>query len=150
MPPRTTRKSHRPRVSDRTMVGTAQPLCLSASETEGRRFDMTMNLGKNEITAPHYNAGLDDEMPSSRRGSVFLDIPFYRTGLSPTGNRPSHFPGIELLSSSRTRLQGCPYNFSAIKRHISGVRPHVHAVRIASTACGTLRIILIVPCTSSH
>src|SRR5580700_1251142 len=85
MPPRTTRKSHRPRVSDRTMVGTAQPLCLSASETEGRRYDMTMNLGKSEITAPHYNAGLDDEMPSSRRGSVFLDIPFYSTGLSSTG-----------------------------------------------------------------
>jgi hypothetical protein len=64
------------------MVGTAQPLCLSASETEGRRYEMTMNLGKSEITAPHYNAGLDDEMPSSRRGSVFLDIPFYRTGFS--------------------------------------------------------------------
>jgi hypothetical protein len=64
------------------MVGTAQPLCLSASETEGRRYDMTMNLGKSEITAPHYNAGLDDKIPSSRRGSVFLDIPFYRTGLS--------------------------------------------------------------------
>ena len=67
------------------MVGTAQPLCLSASETEGRRYDMTMNLGKNGITAPHYNAGLDDEMPSSHRGSVFLDIPFYRTGFSETG-----------------------------------------------------------------
>jgi len=46
-----------------------------------------MNLGKNGITAPHYNAGLDDEMPSSHRGSVFLDIPFYRTGFSVTGNR---------------------------------------------------------------
>jgi hypothetical protein len=40
---------------------------------------MTMNLGKSEITAPHYNAGLDDEMPSSRRRAVCLDIPFYRT-----------------------------------------------------------------------
>src|SRR5580700_11973962 len=85
MPPRTTRKSHRPRVSDRTMVGTAQPLCLSASETEGRRYDMTMNLGKSEITAPHYNAGLDDEMLSSRRRAVCLDIPFYRTVFSSSG-----------------------------------------------------------------
>ena len=25
---------------------------------------MTMNLGKSEITAPHYNAGLDDKIPS--------------------------------------------------------------------------------------
>src|SRR5713101_223231 len=30
------------------MVGTAQPLCLSASETDGRRYDITMNLGKSE------------------------------------------------------------------------------------------------------
>jgi hypothetical protein len=46
MPPRTTRKSDRPRASDRTMVGTAQPLCLSASGTIGRRYESTMNLRK--------------------------------------------------------------------------------------------------------
>src|ERR1700688_3355401 len=46
MPPRTTRKSDRRKVSDRTMVGTAQPVCLSASGTEGRRYDSTMNLRK--------------------------------------------------------------------------------------------------------
>ena len=73
------------------MVGTAQPLCLSASETEGRRYDMTMNLGKSEITAPHYNAGLDDEIPSSRRRAVCLDIPFYRTVFSDTGYK---FPSL--------------------------------------------------------
>ena len=46
MPPRTTRKSNRRKVSDRTMVGTAQPVCLSASGTEGRRYRNTMNLRK--------------------------------------------------------------------------------------------------------
>ena len=46
MPPRTTRKSDRRKASDRTMVGTAQPLCLSASGTERRRYDSTMNLRK--------------------------------------------------------------------------------------------------------
>src|SRR5271169_4787716 len=46
MPPRTTRKSDRRKVSDRTMVGTAQPLCLFASGTESRRYDSTMNLRK--------------------------------------------------------------------------------------------------------
>jgi hypothetical protein len=46
MPPRTTRKSDRPRVSDRTMVGTAQPLCLLALGTKGHRYDSTMNLRK--------------------------------------------------------------------------------------------------------
>src|SRR5713101_1270723 len=44
MPPRTTRKTDRRKVSDRTMVGTAQPRCLSASGTEGRRYESTMNL----------------------------------------------------------------------------------------------------------
>src|SRR6202035_1114274 len=42
--PRITRKSDRRKVSDRTMVGTAQPLCLSASGTDGRRYESTMNL----------------------------------------------------------------------------------------------------------
>ena len=46
MPPRITRKSDRRKVSDRTMVGTAQPLCLSASGTDGRRYQSTMNLRK--------------------------------------------------------------------------------------------------------
>jgi hypothetical protein len=44
MPPRITRKSDRRKVSDRTMVGTVQPRCLSASGTEGRRYESTMNL----------------------------------------------------------------------------------------------------------
>jgi hypothetical protein len=40
---------------------------------------------KSETTAPHRNTGLVAEISSRRRGSVFLDIPFYRTGLSVTG-----------------------------------------------------------------
>jgi len=52
MPPRTTRKSYRPRVSDRTMVGTLQPPCLSVSDTEWRRHRRKMKpLGwKNKST----------------------------------------------------------------------------------------------------
>ena len=46
---------------------------------------MTMNLGRPETTAPHHNAGLDDQIPSSRCGAVCLDIPFYRTVFSETG-----------------------------------------------------------------
>jgi len=49
MPPRTTRKSNRRKASDRTMVGTAQPVCLSASRTKRRRSDSTMNLRKRKI-----------------------------------------------------------------------------------------------------
>jgi hypothetical protein len=56
MPPRTTRKSDRRKASDRTMVGTAQPLCLSASGTDRRRYDSTMNLRrrKNHSVSFHY------------------------------------------------------------------------------------------------
>ena len=54
-------------------------------ETEGHRYDITMELGATELKASHRNTGLDDEIASSRRGSVFLDIPFYRTGFSETG-----------------------------------------------------------------
>src|SRR5258706_14631856 len=52
MPPRTTRKSYRPRVSDRTMVGPLQPPCLSVSDTEWRRHRRKMKpLGwKNKST----------------------------------------------------------------------------------------------------
>src|SRR5258708_4619945 len=52
MPPRTTRKSYRPRVSDRIMVGTLQPPCLSVSDTEWRRHRRKMKpLGwKNKST----------------------------------------------------------------------------------------------------
>jgi len=46
MPPRITRKSDRRKVSDRTMVGTAQLLCLPALGTDGRRSDSMMNLRK--------------------------------------------------------------------------------------------------------
>jgi hypothetical protein len=56
MPPRTTRKSDRRKASDRTMVGTAQPVCLSASGTERRRCDSNMNLRKREThrVSSHY------------------------------------------------------------------------------------------------
>src|ERR1700676_3142960 len=56
MPPRTTRKSDRRKVSDRTMVGTAQPLCLFASGTDRRRCDGTMNLRERK----HHRVSLHD------------------------------------------------------------------------------------------
>ena len=55
--PRTTRKSDRRKVSDRTMVGTVQPVCLSASGTERRRYGSTMNPRKGKthsVSLPHW------------------------------------------------------------------------------------------------
>jgi hypothetical protein len=70
MPPRTTRKSDRRKVPDRTVVGTAQPVCLSASEMNGRRHESAMNLQRRAIHRLSFHC-------------------FYRTGLSETGN-PLH------------------------------------------------------------
>src|SRR5438876_451763 len=56
MPPRTTQQSHRPRVSDRTMVGTLPPRCLQAlphgtknAATEGPGYRATPR----STTEPH-------------------------------------------------------------------------------------------------
>jgi hypothetical protein len=98
MPPRTTRKSYRPRVSDRTMVGTLQPPCLSVSDTEWRRHRRKMKpLGwKNKSTCRisrtsqiseasgqkksflHYVGWKVRKYPATG-GVFFLDFPFYRT-----------------------------------------------------------------------
>src|SRR5437016_11043860 len=44
MPPRITRKSYRPRASDRTMVDTIRPRSLSCFRIRMRRHDNEMNL----------------------------------------------------------------------------------------------------------
>src|SRR5207245_1713791 len=105
MPPRTTQESHRPRVSDRTMVGTWQPLRLSVSEPDGVVTNRKMKLqGWGKISSlaasrdepsswdrePEQNqnllvreGGLDASanitLRRGRRGNISLDIPFYRT-----------------------------------------------------------------------
>ena len=75
MPPRITRKSDRRKVSDRTMVGFAQPLCLSASGTERRRYDCTMNLRKRETHRVSFHCWGWTARPSLRlavAGEVFV------------------------------------------------------------------------------
>src|SRR5436189_5806542 len=98
MPPRTTQQSHRPRVSDRTMVGTLPPRCLQAlphgtknAATDGPGYRATPR----STTEPH--TGLDARhLPSPSpcgRGEVFsLDIPFYRT-------RPNQFTSCIVLAT---------------------------------------------------
>src|ERR1039457_3926531 len=93
MPPRTTRKSNRPRVADRTMVDTVQPQGLQVSETEWRRRDQNgtaeMEQPNQVRGAQHPNqaslitdrAGCREPYPRLRRREKnVLDIPSYRTG----------------------------------------------------------------------
>ncbi len=79
MPPRTTRKSDRRKVSDRTMVGTVQPVCLSASGTERRRYGSTMNprRGKTYSVSLHYRGWTANTRCFAVAGEAFvLTSPF--------------------------------------------------------------------------
>src|SRR6266403_2054694 len=88
MPPRTTRKSYRPRVSDRTMVGTLRPHCLFASETEGRRHANEMNLRNREnhgssLQHMGWMAGRISPLPPVEGEAFFLTSPFIEPWLAP-------------------------------------------------------------------
>src|SRR6202795_362212 len=90
MPPRITRKSDRRKASDRTMVGTAQPICLSASGTDGRRYDSTMNLRKRKTHSVSSQDWGWTARPFSLRltavGEVFvLTSPFIERGYRQLG-----------------------------------------------------------------
>src|SRR5712664_1283097 len=81
MPPRTTRKSYRPRVSDRTMVGTSQPHCLFCIRSRKRRHDNKMNLqGEKTSRASQQDMGWRAQRTCSLlpvAGKVFLlTLPF--------------------------------------------------------------------------
>ena len=95
MPPRTTRKSYRPRVSDRTMVGTLRPHCLFASETEGRRHANEMNLRNREnhgssLQHMGWMAGRISPLPPVEGEAFFLTSPFIERACRKTGFRYPH------------------------------------------------------------
>ena len=101
MPPRITRKSDRRKVSDRTMVGTVQPRCLSASGTEGRRYESTMNLPKRKTHSGSFHSWGWTARPFPLRfavaGEAFvLTSPFierdYRQSGNPRRQPKSHIP----------------------------------------------------------
>src|ERR1700674_1617185 len=110
MPPRTTRKSYRPRASDRTMVGTAQPICLSAPGTDRRRHDSIMNLWNWSDHSVSLQYGGWTARPFSRcfavAGEVFvLTFPFierdYRQlgiGQKPHDEKRTHYKRAPLCS----------------------------------------------------
>ena len=86
-PPRITRKSCRPRASDRTMVDTFQPHSLSCFRIRERRHDNKMNLEKEKALRDSQHAiGWTAQRTFSLlpvAGEIFLlTLPFYRTALS--------------------------------------------------------------------
>ena len=117
MPPRTTRKSDRRTVSDRTMVGTAQPLCLFASATQRRRQHSTMNLRKrqNHSVSSHDLGWTATPCPVAAE-------PFVLT--SPFIERDSRRPGIAVPHAEKPDLSGVGPEGTTIR---AVVRPLVEA-----------------------
>src|SRR5271154_65846 len=81
MPPRITRKSYRPRASDRTMVDTFQPRSLSCFRIRKRRHDNRMDLQRANTPEPLNItwAGERSEQPRSFQSpEIFflLTLPF--------------------------------------------------------------------------
>jgi hypothetical protein len=85
MPPRTTRKSYRLRASDRTMVGTLQPNCLSHQKPKASSRQQHESAKKENPKSLPTLRGLESRAqicaPSGRRRSFSLDSPLYRTPL---------------------------------------------------------------------
>src|ERR1035437_10390641 len=90
IPPRTTRKSDRRRVSDRTMVGnctTALLVCVRNRRASLRQHDESEEKGKSQslITLLGLDGKTISPVPYRRGESICLDIPFYRTHLPECG-----------------------------------------------------------------
>ena len=64
------------------MVGTAQPLCLLRQEPKASLRHHDESAGKGKPQSLVTLLGLDGNTLSSRRRSIFLDIPFYRTAFA--------------------------------------------------------------------
>ena len=98
MPPRITRISDRPRASDRTMVGPAQPLCLSALGANGRRYESAMNLRKRKTQSVSFHDWGWTARPFSRGLTVVREVfvltsPFIERG----------YRNVEIRSSERQK-----------------------------------------------
>src|ERR1700720_3084625 len=81
MPPRITRKSYRPRASDRTMVDNLQPRSLSCFRIRKRRHENRMDLRRANTPEPLNMtwAGDRSEQPRSLQSPVMfflLTLPF--------------------------------------------------------------------------
>ena len=93
MPPRTTRKSDRRKASDRTMVGTTQPVCLPASGTERCRCDSNMNLCEKEthgVSLQHWGWTANTHWLAVPGDAFVLTSPFIERDYRDVGIPPCH------------------------------------------------------------
>jgi hypothetical protein len=137
MPPRITRKSDRRKVSDRTMVGTAQPLCLSALGTDRRRYESTMNLQERKTHSVSLHHWGWTARPFSRglpvAGEVFvLTSPFIERGvigmwLRASSGQKSCFRPASRLTADSTSV--------SIRGHVEVLVSHSPMPRVWQLRC---------------
>src|SRR5271156_5381178 len=110
MPPRITRKRYRLRASDRTMVGTLQPHCLSHQKPKASSRPQHESAKKENPKSLPTLHGLERPAkilaPSSHRGDFSLDSPLYRTPL-PDIWSPSTALDCITMSAPSTRVSFC-------------------------------------------
>src|SRR6516164_10628267 len=117
-PPRITRKSCRPRASDRTMVDTFQPRRLSCFRIRKRRRENRMNQEKTKTPKPsQHDMGWKAQRTFSLlpvAGEIFLlTLPFYRTALPENLSRLSESgPLLDVTAHDSLRDGSAAYAWS--------------------------------------
>src|ERR1700704_1293844 len=113
MPPRITRKSYRPRASDRTMVDNVQPRSLSCFRIRKRRHENRMDLRRAKTQEPLNMtwAGKQSEQPRSFQSPetyLLLTFPFIERAYwtSQIGPKPHGNPTNRDLAASRSHTWG--------------------------------------------
>jgi hypothetical protein len=134
MPPRITRKSDRRKASDRTVVGLAQPICLSALGTDRCRYESNMNLRKRKTRGVsfHYKRLDGKHLERCRRREAFvLTSSFIERGYRKLGIRQKpvtdnmtskDLPRVVTYSSVRGLLAVCRRRDPFKRKVESGLR----------------------------
>jgi hypothetical protein len=93
------------------MVGTAQPVCLSASGTEGRRYDSTMNLRKRKThsVSLHYWRWTANTLCFAVAGEAFVltftFIERHSWNAAPRGQKATGFSSMSRFQFSSSSLR---------------------------------------------
>ena len=150
MPPRTTQQSHRPRVSDRTMVGTLPPRCLQAlphgtknAATEGPGYRATPR----STTEPHRGWMSDTyllHLHAEGEKCFLLTSPFIESVRRRPGETTHLVPiGTALVAQAHAHTPpvGCVLadaEFDSERNH-TFVRQQLHALSIIPLNAGQRR-----------
>jgi len=120
MPPRTTQKSHRPRVSDRTMVGNCHPLLASAKDAAGRtRKNMTPRTSHK---GEKQNHALEKCIAAANRGWMSEKY------LPPAGQEKCFFLTSPFIEPAEPGFDGIRYFSTRVAQYVNDPNPAANYV----------------------